>query len=551
MKLLSLDVGEKRIGVAKADTSVRIAVPSGMLPVDGNEINSISRLCKIQNTDIIVVGMPRNLQGQLTKQSDYVKEFVKNLNQALTMSKPSGKTIKIFFQDESLTSVEAKQNLKAKNPKKATGEIDAEAAAIILQDFLENLETRLPGVKIEPPAEEPKPETPLPSTPPEEPTEKVEIDPLEDTFKAPKENSVKRRPIFRIIIIIVAVLGLGILGLSFWYNTSIGAVISTDKCSPASESDPCAFQQFVVKEGTSVSQIADSLNEAGLIKSSLAFKVYAKLSGKGGDLKAGTYSFAPSMPVEHIYTKLIEGSDDAVVFRFTALPGETLNDIKQRLISLGYTQEEVETAFAKRYDHKVLADKPLEASLEGYLFGETYEFYQTDTVETIITRMLDELSSVVDKYGLKEKFNKLGLTLHEGIILASVVQKEAGIVSKEDQEIVAQVFLSRLNQAIPLGSDVTATYAANQVDPNRNIYTDNAAVLNIDSCYNTRRYPGLPCGPISNPGVTTLLATSEPADTSYLYFLTGDDGLMYYSYTETEHNQNARDHCQVLCDTQL
>ena len=84
-----------------------------------------------------------------------------------------------------------------------------------------------------------------------------------------------------------------------------------------------------------------------------------------------------------------------------------------------------------------------------------------------------------------------------------------------------------------------------------NTYKNNASVLAIDSCYNTRRYPGLPCGPISNPGALVLISTANPADTSYLYFLTGDDGLMYYSNTEAEHNQNARDHCQVLCNAQL
>ena len=257
------------------------------------------------------------------------------------------------------------------------------------------------------------------------------------------------------------------------------------------------------------------------------------------------------MPVEKIYSKLVDGSNDAVVFRFTALPGETLNDIKKRLISIGYTTEEIDAAFAKDYNHPVLADKPKDASLEGYLFGETYEFYQTDSVETIVIRMLDELYTVVETNNLRQKFNNMGYTLHEGIIMASVVQKEAGTVSKEDQKIVASVFWNRLANGMSLGSDVTATYAANLVDPNRTTYTDNVAVLNIDSCYNTRKYAGLPCGAISNPSALVLISTANPADTSYLYFLTGDDGLMYYSYTESEHNQNAIDHCQVLCNAKL
>ena len=135
--------------------------------------------------------------------------------------------------------------------------------------------------------------------------------------------------------------------------------------------------------------------------------------------------------------------------------------------------------------------------------------------------------------------------------MASIIQREAGTVSAEDQKIVSQIFWKRLTNGIPLGSDVTASYAADQADPNRAIYSDNAAVLSIDSCYNTRLYAGLPCGPISNPGAQALISAANPANTSYLYFLTGDDGMMYYSYTEAEHNQNAYLHCQNLCNISL
>lgn len=558
MKLIALDVGEKRIGVAKADTSVKIAIPVGMIPVNGGEISAISRLCKVQNIDIIVVGMPRNLQGQLTAQSDYVKNFVKNLNKTLVLDKPNNKTIRIYFQDESLTSVQAKQNLKNRPVNKKSGDIDSEAATIILQDFLENLARRIAENNPNPTAPTSSSSTPTTSPEPAASNVAKQAKPnaikLKPRFKTPKENSVKKWLIIRISIIAVIGLGLIFLGLSLWYNSSISSVVTTDKCASifkADEIDPCASQQFTVKEGDSVSDIASSLKQSGLIKSPLAFKIYAKISGKSSELKAGNYNLSPSMTVEKIYSKLIDGSNDAIVFRFTVLPGETLNDIKKRLVSIGYTVEEVDAALAKKYDHPILADKPADASLEGYLFGETYEFYQTDSVETIIIRMLDELYSVVEKNNLRQKFNNMGYTLHEGIILASIVQKEAGIVSKEDQKIVAQIFWSRLAQGISLGSDVTATYAADQIDPERKTYTDNASVLAIDSCYNTRRYAGLPCGAISNPSALVLISTANPSDTSYLYFLTGDDGLMYYSNTEAEHNQNARDHCQTLCNAQL
>ena len=98
---------------------------------------------------------------------------------------------------------------------------------------------------------------------------------------------------------------------------------------------------------------------------------------------------------------------------------------------------------------------------------------------------------------------------------------------------------------------MTVSYALDKIDPDRQSHPDNAAALKVDSCYNTRTQAGLPCGPIANPGLSALLAVGEPANTSYLYFLTGDDGVMYYSYTDAEHNQNIVNHCQTLCNVSL
>ena len=159
------------------------------------------------------------------------------------------------------------------------------------------------------------------------------------------------------------------------------------------------------------------------------------------------------------------------------------------------------------------------------------------------------MDKVVEDNDLVNRFAAQGLSLHEGITLASVVQKEA---HTEDQPTVAQVFLKRLNEGYRLGSDVTVTYALDVINPDRD--RDDTAVgdaILVDSCYNTRQNTGLPCGPISNPGLSAMTAVAEPSKTTYLYFLTGDDGKMYYSYTEDEHNQNARDHCKVLCNISL
>jgi putative Holliday junction resolvase len=127
---LALDVGEKRIGVAVGDSGVRIAIPFETIEVDGTEVKQIARLVVNENADTIVVGYPRNQSGEPTAQTAYVEEFAKQLQDMAS---------NIVFQDESLTSVLAEQRLKAQGKPYTKGDIDAQAATIILQDYLERL----------------------------------------------------------------------------------------------------------------------------------------------------------------------------------------------------------------------------------------------------------------------------------------------------------------------------------------------------------------------------------------------------------------------------
>ena len=227
-------------------------------------------------------------------------------------------------------------------------------------------------------------------------------------------------------------------------------------------------------------------------------------------------------------------------------------DIKKNLAKAGYTQTEIDDAFNYNYSTMeglgYLSSRPAGATLEGYLYGETYNFYKETSVKDILATFLGEMGNTIQENDLEAKYKERGLNLHEGITLASVVQKEA---SSPEQPTVAQVFLTRLGLGIPMGSDVTVSYALDIIDPAREMHPDNESALVVDSCYNTRVHAGLPCGPISNPGLSALLAVANPSDTEYLYFLTGDDGVMYYSYTEYEHNQNAYLHCQELCNISL
>ena len=140
MRILALDVGTKRIGVAFADTSVRIAVPRGMVPVDGNEMAEIAKKYRLEKADCIVSGSPRNNSGEETRQTEAVHSFIISLQDYFV--KHEQKKPKVYFQDESYTSIAAEELLRPTRADRQAGKVDEEAAVIILQDFLERPDLR-------------------------------------------------------------------------------------------------------------------------------------------------------------------------------------------------------------------------------------------------------------------------------------------------------------------------------------------------------------------------------------------------------------------------
>ena len=448
MRIIGLDVGEKRIGVARVDSDTKIALPIGFIENDASVWQQIAKLSTVHNTLMFVIGLPRSNEGNETAQSSYVRNFAKTLTEKIP-------GIKIRFQDESFTSVEAEERLKVRSKIYNKGDIDAESAVIILQDFIESYSEK-------------DPKLPDYTNLIEKEAKKVKL----NTKKV--KHKMKNTTKWITGIIILVILGVGAAGGVLW-----------------------------IKDIRAKERAAE----------------YARLEAEMNE-----------------------------VFNFTIRPGENIFEIKQNLLELGYTQAEIEDAFSANYDFNFLKSRPAGATLEGYLFGETHEFYKNTTVKEIIATFLQGTDQIIKENNLETLYAHQGLTLFEGITLASIVQKEA---NAQDQPTVAQVFLLRLNEGMHLGSDVTVSYALDVIDPGRNTYSDNQTALVADSCYNTRLHPGLPCGPISNPGLSALLAVANPTDTAYLYFLTGDDGLMYYSYTEDEHIQNASKHCQELCSISL
>ena len=567
MKIIGLDVGTVRIGVARADTATKIAIPDGFINVNGQEISEIQRKLRLYNSNILVMGMPRSNNGNQTAQSEFVKQFARQV--AATIP-----GLKIYFQDESLTSVEAERRLKARKNNYQKGEIDAESASIILQDFIERMQVALNNQQSLSPASlgeagsNSDNQNPASNLAKEE-----EVTSSKSSKKQPKKKSFMKKIIIALVILLT-VAGLGVFGAYTWYEKQLAAPknFSCKFNSPAaaatsegSEENPdCHYQKFEIKTNQTISDIAENLKKAGLIRSDFAFKTYLKLSSKSAKIKAGTYSLRANLSAKEIVEQMEKGVASSEVFNLTVLPGETLKEIKQKLIKLGYLSEQIDTALLKKYDSPVLKGlydnegkltnpaQPANVALEGYLYGETYQFYKGETVEHIFETMINQLNSVVVANNIEEKFQKRGFSLREGLILASIIQKEA---HSEDMPGVSMVFQNRLKVGMTLGSDVTATYAADLVNPNRdrNDPNNNLRVLETDNLYNTRKHTGLTPGPICSPGITAILAVAEPDENkrSMRYFLTGDDGKMYYSVTDTEHTQKIRDYCQKLCSVGL
>lgn len=567
MKIIGLDVGTVRIGVARADTATKIAIPDGFINVNGQEISEIQRKLRLYNSNILVMGMPRSNNGNQTAQSEFVKQFARQV--AATIP-----GLKIYFQDESLTSVEAERRLKARKNNYQKGEIDAESASIILQDFIERMQVALNNQQSLSPASlgEAGSNSDI-QNPASNFAKEEEVASSKSFKKQPKKKSFMKKIIIALVILL-SIAGLGVFGAYTWYEKQLAAPknFSCKFNSPAaaatsegSEENPdCHYQKFEIKTNQTINDIAENLKKAGLIRSDFAFKTYLKLSSKSAKIKAGTYSLRANLSAKEIVEQMEKGVASSEVFNLTVLPGETLKEIKQKLVKLGYLSEQIDTAMLKKYDSPVLKGlydsegkltnpaQPANVALEGYLYGETYQFYKGETVEHIFETMINQLNSVVVANNIEEKFQKRGFSLRDGLIMASIIQKEA---HSEDMPGVSMVFQNRLKVGMTLGSDVTATYAADLVNPNRdrNDPNNNLRVLETDNLYNTRKHTGLTPGPICSPGITAILAVAEPDENkrSMRYFLTGDDGKMYYSVTDTEHTQKIRDYCQKLCSVGL
>ena len=349
------------------------------------------------------------------------------------------------------------------------------------------------------------------------------IEPNTDGLNLPKKRK-------KVSIIIVSVLALVLIaaGVSsfLWYNKQLSPLNNNDNTLIGVE----------ITSGSTPKQIGQLLEDKKVIRSATAFNIYTYVSQMQSSLKAGHYRLSPASSTQEIVSQLIEGL--VYEFNITFLPGATLKQHQAVLLSAGFSQAEISAAFTKSYNSPLFNGKPETADLEGYIYGETYRFPGTASVEDILNRIFNEFYSIIQENGFEVAFSQRGLNLFQGITLASIIQREES-VKAADQKQIAQVFYKRLSLDMPLGADSTYQYAADKLNMARD--------TNLDSPYNTRRYKGLPPGPIASPGLSALQAVAAPAEGDYLYFLSGDDDVTYFAYTNEEHEANIVNHCQIKC----
>jgi len=286
---------------------------------------------------------------------------------------------------------------------------------------------------------------------------------------------------------------------------------------------------YAVKKGYDDKKIAGDLQKLGIIKSVSFFEFYDLISLQHSSLKAGDYNLSPRMSIYQIVKKISNG--DIIKNNLVILEGWTVDDIGKYMQSKGVCSQTEFASLAKqdysdRFDF--LADKPKNVSLEGYLFPDTYQVSDQETCDDAINLMLENFGKKLTP-ALRTEIKKQKKSIFDIVTMASMIEKE--VRSFSDKKIVSGILWKRIAIGMPLQLDSTINYITDGNDPSVSIKN-----TKIKSPYNTYMYPGLPKGPISNPGIDSITAAIYPTKTNYLYWLS--DGVTRFSETLEEHNAN-------------
>ena len=330
---------------------------------------------------------------------------------------------------------------------------------------------------------------------------------------------------FLAILFLVMMLAAGAAAGYLWYS------IERPYGSPPAEG------VFVdIPHGASQKSISRLLEKSGIIRSSLAFEIYARRHPKR-TLEAGEYFFDQPVTGKDVFWKLANG--EVYQQPFTVKEGETIFDIARNLEGTKYVSAD-EFLKAARDATQILDIAPGAKTLEGFLFPATYNLPRNAKASELTTMMVRKFREALQE--LAPGGTPAGPSLLQTVTLASLVERETP--KPEERPLVAGVFSNRLQKGMLLQCDPTVIYALDEVGRYKGTLT--LSDLKYDSPYNTYLFAGLPPGPIGNPSAESLRAALHPAPTDYLYFVANTQGGHFFSATLAQHNQNVLKYHQLL-----
>lgn len=303
---------------------------------------------------------------------------------------------------------------------------------------------------------------------------------------------------------------------------------------------------FTVNPGETASQIAANLTALGLVSDQTLFRNYMRYYGLDTQIEAGSYQIAHNMSIPQIAVALTEASPPEITLRITeGWRREQIADWIDQQTNIPFSGAEFLLAtgagVAPPPEAGLAGEIPSDATLEGFLFPDTYRIAINGTATDLVNRLLVQFGKQVTPQ-MRADAAARSMALFDVIKLASIVEREA--VLDEERPMIASVYLNRLREGVKLEADPTVQYAMGyQADSgqwwNLNLTTDDYHT--VDSPFNTYLYPGLPPGPISSPGISSIMAVIYPADTPYFFFRVACDGSRRHNFAKTyeEHVQNA------------
>lgn len=343
----------------------------------------------------------------------------------------------------------------------------------------------------------------------------------------------------KIVLVVLALVVIAMVSICIWYNTSVSPIKGDDN-----------KYTVEIPMGSGVATIAQKLENEGLIKSGLAFRIYVKLNNVS-NFQAGKYEMTKNMSVEEIIKLLQTGkvaSEDVISITFVEGKNmrwvakkiaETTNNTEQDVYSLLENEEYIDSLIDKYwFITDEIKNKDIYYPLEGYFFPDTYQFENKDVeVQKIFETLLNQMEKKLNTY--KTEIQSSEYTVHQILSAAAIIENEA--VFDKDRKDVSSVIYNRLKANMAIQSDVTTYYAFKIDMGERDLF---ASELNTYNAYNTRgpNMAGkLPVGPISMIGISSIEAAIKPTNTSYLYFVADKNGNVFFTNTYEEHLQKVND----------